>query len=127
MTTSDLQTCRSWCAANGVEVVESDPGEWGPKDLPDYFGHSLWWFDSDSEIGVYEQLWGYIRPWLQSVRNLDAVEVEGPYSVKPWKVHDGIQYYAVTSSMSFDYFADMSEQSARSIANILNRECGNGK
>lgn len=126
MTDSELQTVREWCKANGVKLIRSKsaPGYFCFDRTPGYLG-CIGYRRTRKEC--YERVWESLAPIIQSIRNLDAVEVPGPYKVQPWKVREGVQYYCVTNSMSFDYFADMSEQTARRIAAILNRECWDGK
>jgi len=126
MTDHDLATCREWCRANGVKIVRlwEPDGLYAVKTTTGFRNPWIPPLACETEPDLYEVIWEHLGPWLASVRNMDAVEVPGPYKVQPWKVHEDVQYYAVTSSMSFDYFADMSEQSARRIAGILTRECG---
>ncbi len=125
MTDADLATCRAWCAANEVEIVECQPrhngDRWQANKMPKCYGMEITYTGS-TEQKCYERIWKGIAPIIQSVRNLDAMETEGPYKVQHHLVREGKQYWCVTSSMTFDYFGEMSEQSARVIANILNRE-----
>jgi len=126
VTDSDLQTCRDWCRANGVSVELVDDGVKGDV-MYHIQGRQRWmgnefdfWCQTEQE--VYAVLWRRLSPWLASVRNLDAMEVEGPWKVSQdewrstWHVEDADQCVSCKH-----------EQTARTIANLLNRECGDGK
>jgi len=122
VTDSDLQTVRDWCNANGVEVLntEGTTFPWHAINLPAWFPPDDCGYGANFEYQVYALVWRRLAPIIQSVRNMDAVEVEGPYQL--WDYEYDWQVHGPQCEIK-----GLSEQTARTIANILNRECGGGK
>ena len=123
MTDTDLQLCRDWCRANGANICRNT----GRVD-PSYFflcpDHPyIENFDGDSEQELYEKLGRYLLPLIQSVRNLDAMETEGPFKLK--RLDDG-DFHIVPGKQGMMFqslsLLKLPEQSARVIAGVLNRE-----
>jgi len=125
VTPSDLQTCRAWCRANGVEVLntEGTTFPWHAINLPAWFPPDDCGYGANFEYQAYAFVWRRLAPIIQSVRNLDAVEVEGPYEA--YKYEELSNLWCVNGKGRL--IGNLSEQTARTIAGILNRECGSGK
>jgi len=129
MTDHDLATVRDWCRANGVSVVLVDDGDKGGDVMYHLRGRQQWMGDEfdfwcQTEQKVYAVLWQRLQLWLASVRNLDAVVVEGPYEAEYYDDDDWRLYSNNGEYLTDLHKQNLSEQTDRTIANILNREYG---
>jgi len=115
MNDKEKQICQAWCKINGITIH---------KDGDLYYITGPWWIGSkidfykQTENKVYEAVWTTLKPWLDSIRNLDTQTIIGPYEARP---SGQFNDWEVTNEGSV-ILSRLNESTAKIVATTLNRE-----